>query len=110
MGNRFDHTLGNISILLKLESLGKKAMIIDDYSEMQIVSDKPAYISDEYQYFSLLNISGEAKDIYIENAKYTLDGAEITCEYQYGVSNEVLPGQTARVRIGTGRLLLIKDR
>ncbi len=110
VGNRFDHTLGNISILLKLDSLGKKALIIDDYSEMQIVSDKPAYISDEYQYFSLLNISGEAKDIYIENAKYTLDGAEITCEYQYGVSNEVLPGQTARVRVGTGRLLLIKDR
>lgn len=110
VGNRFDHTMGNVSILLKLDSLGKKAMIVDDYSEMQIVSDKPAYISDEYQYFSLLNISGEAKDIHIENAKYILNGAEITCEYQYGVSNEVLPGQTARVSVGKGRLLLIKDR
>lgn len=110
VGDRFDHTMGNVSILLKLDSLGKGAMIVDDYSEMQIVSDRPAYISDEYSFFSLLNISGEARDIHIENAKYTLDGAEITCEYQYGVSNEVLPGQTARVSVGAGRLLLIKDR
>ena len=35
-------------------------------------------------------------------------GAEITCEYQYGISNEVLPGKTAEVSVQTGRLLLVK--
>ena len=38
IGARLDHTLGNVSILLYLDSLGKKAEIVDDYSEMQIVS------------------------------------------------------------------------
>ena len=38
-----------------------------------------------------------------------LDG-EITCEYQYGVSNEVIPGKTAIVSVREGKLLLIKDR
>ena len=33
-GARLDHTLGNVSILLYLDSLGKKGCIIDDYSEM----------------------------------------------------------------------------
>ena len=110
VGARLDHTLGNVSILLYLDSIGKKGIIIDDYSEMEIVSNEPAYIEDSYVFFSLLNVSGTAKGITIENAKYLLNNAEITCEYQYGVSNEVLPGKTAKVSILEGKLLLIKDR
>ena len=85
IGARLDHTLGNVSILLYLDSLGKKAEIVDDYSEMQIVSKDEVSIE-----------------------KYPLDGAEITCEYQYGVSNEVLPGKTAKISVRDGKLLLIK--
>lgn len=108
VGARLDHTLGNVSILLYLDSLGKKGCIIDDYSEMEIVSDRPVSICDQYSFFSLLNITGFAKGITITGAKYPLNGGEITCEYQYGISNEVLPGQTARVSVAEGKLLLIK--
>ena len=113
VGERLDHTLGNVSILLMLDSAGKKGIIIDDYSEMEIVSDrceKPCIIDDSYAYFSLLNISGTARGVTIRGAKYPLENAEITCEYQYGVSNEVLPGCTAEVIVGEGKLLLIKVR
>lgn len=108
VGARLDHTLGNVYILLYLDSLGKKGYIIDDYSEMEIVSKEPAYIDDSYACFSLLNISGTAKEITLENAKYPLDNAEITCEYQYGISNEVLQGKIAKVSIKIGNLLLVK--
>ena len=108
VGNRFDHTMGNISILLYLDSRGKKGMIIDDYSVMQIVSDEPVYIDDSYSYFSLLNISGTAKGIDITGAKYPLENGEITPEYQYGISNEVLPGKAAGVSVKEGCLLLVK--
>ena len=108
VGARLDHTLGNVSILLHLDSLGKKGCIIDDYSEMEIVSDKPVSICDQYAFFSLLNITGGAKGITITGAKYPLSGAEISCEYQYGVSNEVLPGGVATVSVTNGKLLLIK--
>ena len=110
IGARLDHTLGNVSILLYLESLSKKGVIIDDYSEMEIVSKEPAFIDDSYAFFSLLNITGTAKGVTIKNAKYPLDNAEITCEYQYAVSNEVLSGKTAEVSVQNGKLLLIKDR
>lgn len=110
VGARLDHTLGNVSILLYLDSLGKKGKIVDDYSEMEIVSNEPACVNDSFAYFSLLNISGTAKGITIENAKYLLDNAEITCEYQYGVSNEVLRGKVAKITVKEGKLLLIKDR
>ena len=108
VGARLDHTLGNVSILLYLDSLGKKGSIIDDYSEMEIVSDEPVSICDRYSFFSLLNITGCAKGITITGAKYPLNGGEITCEYQYGISNEVLPGETAQVSVACGKLLLIK--
>ena len=110
VGARLDHTLANVSILLYLDSLGKKGSIIDDYSEMEIVADKPVFITEDYSYFSLLNITGCAKGITVTGAKYPLTGAEISCEYQYGVSNEVLPGALATVSVERGKLLLIKIR
>lgn len=108
VGIRLDHTLGNISILLYLDSLGKKGSIIDDYSEMEIVSNKSAIITNDYAFFSLLNITGCAKGITITGAKYPLTDAEISCEYQYGISNEVLPNEKAIVSVTNGKLLLIK--
>lgn len=110
VGARLDHTLGNVSILLYLDSLEKRGCIIDDYSEMEIVSEKPVSVTNDYSFFSLLNITGCAKGITITGAKYPLTDAEISCEYQYGVSNEVLPGETAVVSVKCGKLLLIKDR
>ena len=110
VGARLDHTLGNVSILLYLGSLGKKGTIIDDYSELEIISSEPAYVDESFAYFSLLNITGIAKGVTLENAKYPLNNAEITSAYQYGISNEVLPGRTTRIFVSDGNLLLIKVR
>ena len=110
IGARLDHTLGNVSILLYLDSLSKKGIIIDNYSEMEIISTKCAYIDDAYPFFSLLNITGVAKGVTIKNAKYPLDNAQIECEYQYGISNEVIKGKRAEVTVSDGKLLLIKVR
>ena len=107
-GGRLDHTLGNVSILLMLHSLGKRALLVDDYSEMEIVSKSPVCIDDSFSFFSLLNISGTAEGITVEGAKYPLRDAEIPCTWQYGISNEVLPGRQARVSVEKGELLLIK--
>jgi len=113
IGDRLDHTLANVSILLMLDTAGKKAKAIDDFSEMEIVSAASgrqgrATIDDSYPYFSLLNITGEAEGITIRGAKFPLTDGRIDCDYQYAVSNEVLPGQTAEVTITKGRVLLIR--
>lgn len=108
VGGRLDHTLGNVSLLLMLDARGIRAAALDDWSEMEVVSGKTVRIEDRYPYFSLLNISGTARGITIRNAKFPLSHAEITCEYQYGISNEVLPGMAAEVSVETGRLLLVK--
>ena len=109
-GGRLDHTLGNLSILLSLHTQGRRALLVDDYSEMEVVGREPVYIDDCFPFFSLLNISGTARGVTVEDAKYPLKDAEIQCTYQYGVSNEVLPGRRAKVSVGKGELLLIKVR
>ena len=109
IGARLDHTLGNVYVLEYLDELGLKGKIIDDYSEMELVSREPAYIEDLYAFFSLINITGIAKGITIENAKYPLKDGEITCGYQYGISKEVISGKIAKVSIQDGKLLLIKN-
>lgn len=108
IGGRLDHTLGNLSILLMLDSLGLKACAADDYSLLEIVSRSSAAVADSFSYFSLLNISGTAEGVEVLNAKYPLHDAAISCEYPYGVSNQVLPGKSAEVSVSRGRLLLVK--
>ena len=107
MGGRFDHALGNISILLYLNGLGKKALLIDDYSVMQIVGKDPLYIEDTSSYFSVLTVAGDVSGVNIKNAKYPLENATLTCDFQLGISNEVLPGKVAEVSVASGRVLVV---
>lgn len=108
MGGRIDHTLGNISMLLYLYENGKKAVIVDDYSQIKIIGKEPEYITDDFLYFSLNNILGDVKGVNIENAKYPLKNAEIKASSATCVSNEVIKGQTAKVYINEGIMLLVK--
>ena len=75
---------------------------------MELVTASPAMVDDSFSFFSLVNITGKAKGVTIKNAKYPLENAEITCSYQYGISNEVLVGKTAEISVKDGALLLIK--
>jgi thiamine pyrophosphokinase len=107
-GGRLDHTLANQSILLHLDSAGCRGVMTDDYSELEIVSRTHVRIGGEHPYFSLLNISGQTEGITVTGARYPLTDGCIRPEYQYGVSNEVLSGQTAEVSLKRGRLLLVR--
>lgn len=108
IGGRLDHTLGNIYMLEYLAKAGARGNLIDDFSESRLISEgETALVEEGPLYFSLLNIGGTARGITIEGAKYPLKDGEIESKYQYGISNEVLPGQTARVTVEKGSLLLI---
>ncbi len=106
-GGRLDHTLGNISLMLWLYNRECRCLAIDDKSEMLIVGKDDVNIDDKYPFFSLLCIDGTALGITISGAKFPLNNGAITSEYQYGISNEVLPGYTATVSVENGVLLLV---
>ena len=110
IGQRFDHSLVNISVLLYLQKNGATGVIYDNYSKMQLVvaDAKTTFIPDTYSYFSLMTLEKEAVGVTIKNAKYPLENATIENSYLLGASNEVLPGQQAEVSLKTGSLLLIQ--
>ena len=109
VGGRLDHTLANVGVLLMLDAAGKRAAALDDYSRMEIVSRR-AEVADSWPYFSLLAVDGPAEGVTIRHAKYPLENAKIDAGWQYAVSNEPLPGQTAEIRVKKGRLLLVLVR
>lgn len=108
VGERLDHTLVNVSILNLLNSEGKTGKIVDDYSEMEIINNTTTYVDDSFSYFSLINMFGISEGISIKNAKFPLENATITSEYQYATSNEVVKGHKAEIKVNNGKLLLIK--
>ena len=90
-----------------LAEKNKNALIVDDYSEIKLIrANEKIKIKRGWKFFSLINISGTARGIYITGAKYNLNGAEITPDFQYGISNEVLD-DCAEVFLTEGSLLLI---
>ena len=107
VGRRLDHSLGNVSILFWLAHQGVRGEIWDDYSRMEVV-EREATVDPRYPYFSLLNLTGTARGVTIEGAKFPLCRAELPCDYAYGVSNEPLPGVSAKITLEMGELLLIK--
>lgn len=108
LGGRWDHTLGNIYLLRYLYLQGCRAYLADGQTMMEIVGREAVSIPDTVRYFSLLAIDGEADGVTIRGAKYPLEDACISCDRQYGISNEVCPGKTATVRVEKGCLLLIR--
>ena len=118
IGARLDHTLVNTYIISMLEDNGCHGMIIDDYSEMELIASRrnadgeyiagTAEVPYDYPYFSLVAIEGEASGVTIRKAKFPLEDGSISPGYQYATSNEALPDMTAEIEVRRGRLLLIK--
>ena len=107
-GRRMDHTLCNIYILDYITNRGGKALLVDDWSEMEVVGKERVVVDESYAYFSLIAWKGRCEGVNILNAAYPLLDGVIEPEYQYGVSNEPRKGGSS-VWVEKGSLLLIKD-
>lgn len=107
IGQRFDHSLVNISVLLYLKEQGAQATIVDDYSEMQLVGAEPVRVSKDCANFSLLCVAGDVSGVTVTGAKWSLDNAQIKTSYQYGISNQVEAPEGAVVCVREGVLLLV---
>ena len=103
-GGRLDHTLCAVSMLEYLLSRGLYGEIIDDTTRIR-VTDSALDIDPSCRYFSVFAKS-TAHGVTIKNAKYCLDNADISADYQYGISNE--PLANACVSVADGRLIIME--
>ena len=107
IGQRLDHSFGNVSILLYLKHHGAKGIIVDDYCEMSLVYEKEIITKNSCSYFSLISLSKEISGVNIIGAKYPLKNATIENSYQFGISNEAIDDTEIYVKKGDALLLKI---
>lgn len=107
-GGRLDHTLANVSLLSRLQQAGCRGLLVDDYGEMELLDARGAEISDRFAFYSLIALSGTARGVTQTGCRYPQREAEILFSRQYATGNQVLPGQTARVSVREGTVLLMR--
>lgn len=113
IGARIDHSIGNLSILLRLHQQGCDAIALDDYSEISVISKKTGIATvdwNDFEYYSVLSVFGNIGDIYERNSKFPMIGGNIYPDDQFGISNEALTGETAEVEVRKGTALIVKVR
>ncbi|EKY26626.1 thiamine diphosphokinase [Clostridium celatum] len=110
-GGRFDHSLGNIGLLLRALKKDVKANIIDDRNKISIV-DKSCIISeeDEYKYISFLAYENVISKFNIKGAKYELENYDLKIGDSRTISNEFIKGMDISISFSTGKLLVIYSK
>lgn len=105
-GERLDHTVSNLSLLLLLDENLAHGLMVDSFHTVQIVSDHPVKVPCTFPYFSVFPVGDKAEGITVKNAMFPLENATLTASFPLGISNEPLFGQTAEITVKNGKLIL----
>jgi thiamine pyrophosphokinase len=110
-GRRLDHVLASIALLALPELAGHDVTLRDGTTAVRLVGSAagPGELSiagGPGDLVSLFPVDATVEDITTEGLRYPLRGESLTLGPSRGLSNE-LTGQTARVTIGRGRLLVV---
>jgi thiamine pyrophosphokinase len=109
LGRRFDHSLGNVHLLLKGFTMGIPVIILDSYQRIDLVW-KDLYIDSGKAggLISLLPFSGEVKGIVTSGLKYPLENETLYPGETRGISNEILQIPFS-ITVKSGLLLVIRN-
>ena len=106
-GQRFDHTLGNLGLLLKALKSGVLSEIVDDRNKMFLINENTVIKRDkEYKYVSFLAYNSKVEEFSIKGAKYNLDKYTLEIGDSRTVSNEFITDEI-RLELSNGNILII---
>lgn len=107
-GKRLDHTLKNLSVLLRFDSQFKSILLMDDYSEMKIIQSPFKQKFEPGTVLSLFPLSGKVEGITTSGLKYPLKNEDLENGIRDGSSNEVIQN-TVEITFKKGDLLLLTN-
>lgn len=109
LGNRLDHTLGNLFLLKTLKTKGSRGIVINETNHIEYVSNEMIEIEFEgYKYFSFIPVEGDVKSVTLKGMKYPLNEKYVEFGSTLGISNE-LSGNTASIELINSSALIIKS-
>lgn len=108
-GRRADHTIANITNIIRYKSK-LFITIIDDYSVIYPLLPSPHIYTKWYAKGSTISLIpvGEAHGIKTKNLMYNIDNQSLTLGYQNGNSNEALSDGLVEISYQSGDLLLME--
>lgn len=109
LGTRFDHSLANVHLLALADDNGIAAFIVDETNRITAISQDALVERHHYPQVSLLPLTNAVTGITLEGFQYPLNEATLTIGQSLGISN-VLMGESGRIRMREGRLLVIQSR
>lgn len=105
-GRRADHTITNITNIVRYRDL-IKIVVLDDHSKVFLLPQKFEKWYPAGTPLSLIPI-GKVSGINSSNLKYQLDNDELTIGYRTGSSNEALADGMVVIEHGEGDLLMME--
>ncbi|MBS6185274.1 MAG: thiamine diphosphokinase [Clostridium celatum] len=109
-GQRFDHTLGNLGLLLKALNVGIYSEIVDDRNKMFLINKNTVVKREnEYKYISFLAYNNTVEEFSIKGAKYNLDKYTLEIGDSRTVSNEFITEEIS-LEISNGIILVIYSK
>lgn len=109
-GNRFDHTFGNLGLLLKSLNSKVNAEIVDDKNKMFLINENTIIKKDnKYKYVSFLAYNCTIDEFSIKGAKYDLDKYILTVGDSRTVSNEFINDEI-NLEVSNGNILVIYSK
>jgi len=109
LGQRLDHTLANIGLLLLGSERGVRVTLRDEDCEIFTVKRRATVQGEKGQTVSLFALGGEARGVTLAGFEYPLTDAVMTPSRPYGISNR-LAAAAGRIQVQEGCLLVIHYR
>jgi thiamine pyrophosphokinase len=109
LGDRLDHTLGNIALLADSRLVGRDCCLDDGVERVMLCRDRVIISGTPGDLVSLIPWGGPASEVRTAGLKWPLHGEVLLADRSRGISN-VLLHQTAEVRLASGSLLVVHRR
>jgi thiamine pyrophosphokinase len=107
LGYRLDHTLANLSLLLKGEERQIPVKLVDEWCEVFLVTDTCTFTGKVGQTVSLLPFFGMVTGVTLTGFEYSLEKGTLSMEAPLGISNR-LTSESGTISIDSGYLLVIR--
>ena len=106
-GERLDHTLANLQLLLWLRRRGARGYLYDRHFVYTAISDETLTVprTVEWGLLSVFCLGSDARGVTLEGVQYPLCRAELSAGFPLGVSNHILADE-AVVTVEHGELLV----
>lgn len=109
IGNRFDHTLGNVHLLYSALQKNIKATLIHEYNQIDLINKELTVSGNKNDIVSLIPFTMEVTGVTTQGLYYALNNAVLTAGCTYGISN-VMTSSNAHINIKSGLLLVVKSK